>query len=314
MGTHTNTSTATMQTPSKVVEISPARGRDERSLKWIAMTCVIVYLVSLGSIFGMAMMAVQASKEVHVDSESGALVSADTGQTVAVDPITDYQVSLSYGLPFLPMAHLANIASLEFQYVDANNVITQAAYQINGVRKTAEGRATFLTAVGDTITVDGSNDAAFLELDGVSHMIIMDDFHSATVQKAPDGLPPLEPSSGYQPRLLTGMAKDVWMMRQFEARARVRHVGQFHVECFRLTVQEIQDFEKLAVLPIRTMNVKFGPTGRLTFLRPPVKGHKKGPPTCGIKVEAPKCGTKFDPFAPIEDEFEKKPTKLGQRL
>ena len=51
-----------MQTPSKVVEISPARGRDERSLKWIAMACVIVYLVSLGSIFGMAMMAVQASK------------------------------------------------------------------------------------------------------------------------------------------------------------------------------------------------------------------------------------------------------------
>ena len=51
-----------MQTPSKVVEISPARSRDERSLKWIAMACVIVYLVSLGSIFGMAMMAVQASK------------------------------------------------------------------------------------------------------------------------------------------------------------------------------------------------------------------------------------------------------------
>merc|ERR1712070_739360 len=180
MGTHTNTSTATMQTPSKVVEISPARGRDERSLKWIAMTCVIVYLVSLGSIFGMAMMAVQASKEVHVDSESGALVSADTGQTVAVDPITDYQVSLSYGLPFLPMAHLANIASLEFQYVDANNVITQAAYQINGVRKTAEGRATFLTAVGDTITVDGSNESAFLESDGVSYMLITDDGRKAT--------------------------------------------------------------------------------------------------------------------------------------
>ena len=51
-----------MQTPSKVVEISPARGRDERSLKWIVLASVTVYLVSLGSIFGMAMMAIDASK------------------------------------------------------------------------------------------------------------------------------------------------------------------------------------------------------------------------------------------------------------
>merc|ERR1712046_74062 len=174
MGTHTNRPTATMQTPSKVVEISPARGRDERSLKWIAMACVTVYLVSLGSIFGMAMMAIDASKETHV-SESGALVSADTGKPVAADPITNYQIDFSYELGSLPMATLANVASLEFNYVDANNVIIPAAYQIHAVRKTAEGRATFLTAVGDTITVDGSNKAAFLESDGVSYTIILDD-------------------------------------------------------------------------------------------------------------------------------------------
>merc|ERR1719446_1492633 len=135
-------------------------------------------------------MAVQASKEVHV-SESGELVGADTGQPVAVDPIMDFQINLSYELPFLPMAYLANVASLEFQYVDANNVVLPAAYQIHGVRKTAEGRATFLTAVGDTITVDGSNGAAFLESDGVSHMIIVDDGRSAT-NKAYRDLPQLD--------------------------------------------------------------------------------------------------------------------------
>merc|ERR1711934_517916 len=128
-------------------------------------------------------------------------------------------------------------------------------------------------------------------------MIIMDDFHSATVQKAPDGgwaPPPLEPSSDYHPKptLLTGMAKDVWMMRQFGARARVHRHGPEHLECFRLTVPEIQDFERLGRLPLRIFNVKFGPIGKRTFLRPPVhKDHKRGPPTCGIKVEAPKCGT-----------------------
>merc|ERR1712031_61307 len=126
-----------------------------------------------------AMIAIDASKETHV-SESGALVSADTGEPVAFDPITDYQIDFSYQLGSLPVTTLANVASLEFKYVDANNVITPAAYQIHAVRKTAEGRATFLTAVGDTITVDGSNEAAFLESDGVSYMIILNDGLSAT--------------------------------------------------------------------------------------------------------------------------------------
>lgn len=135
------------------------------------LVLVLLLFAALGAIFGVSLLASEASKESHVE---GAAMTTLTGEALQTAPVESF-VDTIFDLPSVSTNNLAYLKHVSF-YADmtANAAVggwVEATFKIEGAYQPSANAVFITTTGGKTVAIDGDAQTGTITMDGAVYPI-----------------------------------------------------------------------------------------------------------------------------------------------